>query len=144
MKKLLATLIAASIYGCTASAPATANVGEFFFFPKVPGQIQEFADENGTYESALSMTCDIEQQVNDNCLGIVFNGDYWMIDAARNDDNILNSNDVRFSINGEPVDLKYIRVDSAIVIHRDENPTFNPVGKVFTITTSLGKGVFSI
>ncbi|UYD57443.1 hypothetical protein OFDDKENP_00067 [Aeromonas phage B614] len=146
MKKSIAALIAMSIYGCGAVAPATANMNEMFWFPEKSGVIKEFTDESGTYESALSSTCDMQNYGGyDNCLGIVFNGDYWIIDAARDDSNILvDQKRVMISVNGVVEDVDYIRAGTSIVIHRNENPNFNPIGKVLSITTPYGKGEFTL
>ena len=59
MKKSIAAILALSIYGCGAAAPVVANMNEMFWFPEKSGVIKEFTDENGTYESALSVSCDI-------------------------------------------------------------------------------------
>ncbi|AAQ81424.1 hypothetical protein PHG31p103 [Aeromonas phage 31] len=146
MKKSIATLIAIGMYGCSAVAPVTANVNEMFHFPQKSGVIQEFTDENGTYESALSASCDREvREQYDNCLGIVFNSDYWLIDGARDDKNILVGTErVMISLNGIVQNVDYIRSGSAIVIRRMDNPTFNPIGDVLSITTSSGKGEFTL
>lgn len=147
MKKSVATIIAIGMYGCGAVAPVTANMNEMFWFPENSGVIKEFTDESGTYESALSKSCDLEvrENENDNCLGIVFNTDYWIIDGARADKNILVGTErVMVSLNGIVQNIDYIRAGSAVVIHRVDNPKFNPIGAVLSITTPLGKGEFTL
>lgn len=140
MKKL----VLASILSISFSA--FANVGEMFWFPEKSGALQEFSDDSGTYESALSIECDSQKlKTYDDCLAIVFNGDSWMIDAARDDSNILVGNaPVMITINGVVQRLHYIRTDTAIVINRSENPGFQPIGKVLKVVTAKGKGEFTL
>ena len=128
MKKSIAAVLALSIYGCGAAAPAVANMNEMFWFPEKSGALQEFSDDSGTYESALSIECDSQKlKTYDDCLGIVFSGDSWMI-----------------TINGVVQRLHYIRTDTAIVINRSENPGFQPIGKVLKVVTAKGKGEFTL
>lgn len=146
MKKSIAAILALSIYGCGAAAPVVANMNEMFWFPEKSGVIKEFTDENGTYESALSVSCDMQYaQKRDDCLGIIFNSDYWIIDSARSDDSILSGSErVMISIDGVVQNVDYVRTGSAIVIWRKDNPDFNPTGKVMSITTPYGKGEFTL
>lgn len=146
MKKLSSIVLAAMVYGCGATAPVTANMNEMFWFHKDSGVVKEFTDENGTYESVLSTSCDAQvYQTFDNCLGLVFNGDYWIIDGARADNNILvGSEHVMISLNGEIQQVDYVRADTAIVIWRKDNPNFNPIGKILSVNTVNGKGEFTL
>ncbi|ASU00736.1 hypothetical protein FDI46_gp200 [Aeromonas phage AS-gz] len=144
MKKTIAALFALSVYGCTASAPAIANMNEMFWFPETPGKIQEFSDENGTYKSVLSSECaDPVTMEHDDCLGLLFNAEYWIIDAARSDHNILmDGHKPMIMLNGLVKHANVIRAGTSIVIRRDENPEFNPIGKVLSVNTPYGKGEF--
>ena len=84
-------------------------------------------------------------QKRDDCLGIIFNSDYWIIDSARSDDSILSGSErVMISIDGVVQNVDYVRTGSAIVIWRKDNPDFNPMGKVMSITTPYGKGEFTL
>lgn len=146
MKKTIAALFALSVYGCTASAPAIANMNEMFWFPETPDKIQEFSDENGTYKSVLSSECaDPVTMEHDDCLGLLFNAEYWIIDAARSDHNILmDGHKPMISFDGVVQNVDYVRTGSAIVIWRKDNPDFSPIGKVMSIITPYGKGEFTL
>lgn len=141
MKKLFLAAVLSATCGSV-----SANLGEMFWFPEKSGAMQEFSDDSGNYESALSVECDSQKlKTYDDCLGIIFNGDSWVIDAARDDSNILVGNEpVMITVNGVVQRLHYIRVDTAIVINRSENPGFQPIGKVLEVVTAKGKGEFTL
>lgn len=48
------------------------------------------------------------------------------------------------SFDGVVQNVDYVRTGSAIVIWRKDNPDFNPMGKVMSITTPYGKGEFTL